>query len=83
MIEEINMIEGLANGTYVMVINFDSLNLKQKCEMFSKIFDEDIIRCNKLFDKHGKKLFLKDNVQKVKSKYIKKIKDYKLDSPNQ
>ncbi len=83
MTEETNMIEGLANGAYTVAIYFGSVNLNQKCEMFSKIFDKNIEMSNTFFKDHDEILFSKDNVQEIKSKYIKMIDDYKPNSANQ
>ena len=71
--EEINMIEGLANGSYAIIMTFKNFNYDQQRDMFSEIFDKNIGMWNELFEKHGKRPFSKDIVDNVKLNFIKKI----------
>lgn len=71
--EEINMIEGLANGSYAIIMTFKNFNYDQQRDMFSEIFDKNIGMWNELFEKHGERPFSKDIVDNVKLNFIKKI----------
>ena len=71
--EEINMIEGLANGSYAIIMTFKNFNYDQQRDMFSEIFDKNIGMWNELFEKYGARPFSKNIINDVKLNFIKKI----------